>query len=408
MTRLIPDALSAADTLAARLAIPPTGPGTGRGQPQSLGGGAAGIALLHIERARSGHGDAAIAHAWLAAAARDALSAGPNAALYFGAPALAFVIHAAADRSNRYVRAISNLDPYVVTLTFRRVAAANARLDRGERPLLAEFDLIRGLAGFGAYHLHRHPDHTVTRAVLAYLVRLTEPIAGEDDGLPGWWTEVSPNGAASPDFPGGHGNHGMSHGIAAPLALLSLALRAGVVVAGHSDAIARICGWLDTWQQDHPAGTWWPGYVTRAQADGEQLDLSRRHRPSWCYGTPGVARAMQLAALAAGDTARQRIAEAAMLGCLRDLSQLDCITGTGLCHGTAGVLQTAWRMAADAATPELAAELPHLTTRLLTQLPDEIDNPEFLDGAAGVALALHTAGTGTAPLSLWDACLLLA
>lgn len=408
MTRPVPDALAATDILAARLATPPAGPATGRGQPQSLGGGAAGIALLHIERARSGHGDAATAHAWLAIAARDALSAGPNAGLYFGAPALAFVIHAAADHSNRYVRAIGNLDPYVITLTLRRLATANARLDRGERPPLAEFDLIRGLAGLGVYHLHRHPAHPVTSAVLAYLVRLTEPLAGEENGLPGWWTEMSPNGAVSPDFPGGHGNHGMSHGIAAPLALLSLALRTGVVVAGHTDAIARICGWLDTWQQDHSAGTWWPGYITRAQADDGRLDQSRRHRPSWCYGTPGVARALQLAALATDDTTRQHTAEAAMLGCLRDPTQLDRLAYTGLCHGTAGILQVASRMAADAATPELAAQLPHLTTRLLTQLPERTYNPEFLDGTAGVALALHTVGTGTAPLSNWDACLLLA
>jgi len=408
VTRPVPDAFAAADILAARLSTPTAGHTTGRRQPQSLGGGAAGIALLHIERARAGHGDPATAHAWMSVAARDALSAGPNATLYFGTPALAFVTHAAADRPEKYARALADLDAHVVTLTRRRLAAAHARLDRGEPPPLAEFDLIRGLAGLGSYHLHRHPDHAVTSDVLAYLVRLTKPIAGRDDELPGWWTEVSPNGAESPDFPGGHGNHGMSHGIAAPLALLSLALRHEVAVPGHTDAIARICGWLDAWQQDHPAGVWWPGYLTREQVRHGRLDPSRRHRPSWCYGTPGVARALQLAGLATGDTARQRTAEAAMLGCLRDPGQLDRLTDTGLCHGTAGVLQTACRMAADAATPDLAAELPDLTARLLTQLPDEIDDPEFLDGATGVALALHTAGTGTGPLSGWDACLLLA
>jgi Lanthionine synthetase C-like protein/Lantibiotic biosynthesis dehydratase C-term len=84
-------------------------------------------------------------------------------------------------------------------------------------------------------------------------------------------------------------------------------------------------------------------------------------RPSWCYGTPGLARAHQLVGLATGDTARQRVAQSAMLGCLRDPTQLAQIVDTGLCQGLAGVLQTAWRMAADAPTPELAAELPRLT-----------------------------------------------
>lgn len=196
--------------------------------------------------------------------------------------------------------------------------------------------------------------------------------------------------------------------IAAPLALLSLAARRGFVVDGQTDAIARICAWLDTWQQDHPAGPWWPGFITREQVHTGHIEPSVHPRPSWCYGAPGVARAHQLAALAIGDRARQRVAEAAMLGCLRDRAQLDRLTDSGLCHGTAGVLQSAWHMAADAPTPDLATELPALSDRLLHQLRTAPEQVEFLDGHTGLALALHTAGTGTVPSSGWDTTLLLA
>ncbi|MGH8910153.1 MAG: lanthionine synthetase LanC family protein [Egibacteraceae bacterium] len=41
-------------------------------------------------------------------------------------------------------------------------------------------------------------------------------------------------------------------------------------------------------------------------------------RPSWCYGTPGLTRAQQLAALALGDRQRQRQAENALAGCITD------------------------------------------------------------------------------------------
>jgi hypothetical protein len=200
----------------------------------------------------------------------------------------------------------------------------------------------------------------------------------------------------------------MSHGISAPLALLSLAALRDVVVDGHSDAIGRIGDWLDTWQQEHPSGPWWPGFITLEQVHEGHIGESSRQRPSWCYGTPGLARAHQLAGLATGDSTRQRTAETVMLGCLRDPAQLDRITDSGLCHGMAGVFQTAWRIAADAHTPDLAAELPRLSARLLTQLRSAPENPEFLDGHAGIALALHTAGTDTAPLAGWDTCLLLA
>ncbi|MGH3854056.1 MAG: lanthionine synthetase C family protein [Pseudonocardiaceae bacterium] len=409
MSRPDSHALAAATAIADRLADPHavSNGGGGRRRPQSLAGGAAGIALLHIERARAGHGAWATAHAWLSAATRGDLSAGPNAGLFFGAPTLAFVTYAAADQSGKLTRALATLDPSTTALTRRRLEAAHARIDRRDRPALAEFDLIRGLTGLGAHHLHHDPHHDIAAAVLSYLVRLTEPLPGHTDGLPGWWTDLAPTGYPSPDWPGGHGNFGMSHGIAGPLALLSLALRRGVVVEGHTDAITRICTWLDTWQQEHRRGPWWPGIITLDDVHNGHLRQPTPSRPAWCYGTPGLARAHQLAGLATSDTARQQTAETAMLGCLRDPAQLARIVDNGLCHGMAGVFQTAWRMAADAHTPDIAAELPCLSARLLTQHRRAPEDTEFLDGHAGIALALHTAGTNTAPLTHWDACLVL-
>jgi hypothetical protein len=406
----IPEAVAAASAIADRLADPHAVSlgGVGRRRPQSLAGGVAGISLLHIERARSGHGDWATVRSWLSAAAREPLSAGANANLFFGVPTLSFVTHAAADQPGMYARTLADLDTATLTLTRRRLDATHARIDNGDRPLLAEFDLIRGLAGLGAYHLHRHPDHDITRAVLTYLVRLTEPLPGRDDSLPGWWTDVSPNGDASPDLPGGHGNLGMSHGIAAPLALLALALLEGIVVDGHAEAISRISAWLDTWQQHDSAGPWWPGFITLDQARAGRVDTTSQQRPSWCYGSAGMARAQQLAALATGHTDRQHAAEAAMVGCLRDPAQLDRLTDSGLCHGTAGLLQATWRMSHDARSPELATEVPALTDRLLAELHAASDDVEFLDGLAGIALALHTVGTDIVPSGPWDACLLLA
>lgn len=405
MTRL--DALSMVDDLAERLADPqavyPHG-GTGRTRPQSLLGGAAGVTLLHIERARSGHGDWETVRTWLSYAARDELSTGHNATLFYGAAALGFLTRSVADTPQRCPTALSSLDMNTIAVTRQRLDQAYVRLGRGERPTLAEFDLFRGLAGFGAYHLRSHPNHEITRAVLAYLVRLTNALSDPSEEFPGWWTNVSPNGATSVEFPGGHGNIGMSHGIAGPLALLSLALMRGVIVDGHKDAIEQICDWLDTWQQPGP---WWPGVVTDENVRTRHVTYTARQPPRWCYGTVGLSRAQQLAGLAIDDTVRRRTAETAMLRVLHDPEQLGSITASGLCHGLAGVLQTAWRMGSDADTSEFATTLPHLSQRLLDQSRSLPEDPEFLDGATGIALALHTIGTDSAPCSGWDSCLLL-
>src|SRR5690606_41486781 len=55
-----------------------------------------------------------------------------------------------------------------------------------------------------------------------------------------------------------------------------------------------------------------------------------------------------LAGIAAGDRTRQHLAESALQHCLTDPAQLGQLTDPGLCHGWAGLYQTAWRIAADA------------------------------------------------------------
>ncbi|BAJ31653.1 MULTISPECIES: lanthionine synthetase C family protein [Kitasatospora] len=405
-------ALTAADRLARALADPntvwPLGhPDGGRSWPQSLAGGAAGIALLHVERARTGYGDWDTAHTWLLAALDGDISAAANANLYFGAPALAFVTSLAAAASSRYQRVLERLDTATATVTRSRLAAARHRIDRAQRPPMEEFDLIQGLSGLGAYHLSRHPDHEITREVLAYLVRLTEPMP-DPSGLPPWWMDVGPTGAPHPDYPGGHGNFGTAHGIGSVLSILSRALLHGLAVPGTADAVERICSWTDRWRQDDETGPWWPGQLTVGQTVGGHLDPALHPRPSWCYGVSGTARAQQLAGLALGDPKRVNDAEKAILAALRDPRQLAELPDTGLCHGTAGLLHAAWRMATTTGNRAIATELPYLADRLVTALGHDRLDPELLDGAAGAALALHTFGTGLTPAPRWDTFLALA
>ncbi|MDT3396323.1 lanthionine synthetase C family protein [Streptomyces sp. B1866] len=379
---------------------------------QSLSRGAIGIALLHIERAHAGLGDWDTAHSWINAATRTSLSAADGASLFFGVPAVAFTLRAAgADGTPRYAGALARLDAHVTALAHRRTQQAEARIAHGLLPHMREFDVINGLTGIGAHLLKRAPSSSATERVLTYLVRLTEPLRVDDETLPGWWTGHGPFHASTRDFPGGHGNFGLAHGITGPLALLALALRGGAAVDGHTDAIERICAWLDTWRQDHTTGPWWPQWLTREDLRTGRPKQPGPLRPSWCYGTPGLARAQQLAAIATGDAARQLLAEQALVGCLTDSAQLDRIADTSLCHGWAGLFQTVWRAAREARTPALAAHLPDLTNLLARHSraaqQTASHQPGLLEGDAGSALALHTAARGAPPVSEWDACLLI-
>lgn len=397
-------ALTAAARITATLAepMPPDfgaedyGPRSTRWHAQSLSQGAAGVAILHGVRAQTGHADWRPVHSWLRSATADTLNNGPGAGLWFGTPAITHALTTAAPHARP--TALTALDSAVTDLVQRRLAAAEARLASRVRPSLSEFDLVRGLTGLGAHLLTRHPGSILLRRVLGYLVRLTEPLEIDDDpgrDAPGWWS-TDPAEPTRPDVAGGHGNLGMAHGITGPLALLALAMRHHIIVPGHHDAIGRICSWLDTWQQPGPAGPWWPEKVTVADLRTASPAAAGPARPSWCYGTPGIARAQQLAGIALGDPARQQAAEDAIASCLAGPVQLGRIIDPSLCHGWAGLAATAWYAADDARTTALPARLPGVLEHLIRHAAEPAPATSgLIAGPAGVAVTLHTFATGT-------------
>lgn len=421
-----PLALKTVNAMADLLADPataPTGPGDASLHRQHLAYGPTGIALLHIERAAAGLGPWQRVHDWLAAAAQQPFTSGPDSHPFYGAPALAHAMACAADHlPGAYQRALSTLDQQLGVDSRRRVEAAHRRIDRGRLPEYAEFDTIRGLAGYGAYLLRRDPTGADMSAILDYCVRLTQPVAYGGEALPGWWTLSGPSGRQDDRYPGGHANHGMAHGIGGVLALLALAARRGITVGGHSEAVRAILAWLDRWQERTDRGQAWPYWVTRQELRTGRPDSSPPRRPSWCYGTAGLARARQLAAIALGDTDLQIEAENAIVSALTDRAQLKATTDNGLCHGFSGLAHIAARIADDArpstagrvraAIPPLLTAacptdtLPKDTARSVIQ--DEEAGPGFLNGAAGMALALLAPATSTPPQSAWDTCLLIA
>ncbi|MGW1267413.1 lanthionine synthetase C family protein [Streptomyces sp. NPDC002491] len=374
-------------------------PGATLATRQSLAHGPLGIALADVERAAAGLSTFHVAH-------RKFASTGPlidseDANLFLGAPAMAYVLHMAAAESSRYGGALQTLDNVVAAHTRRRLAAAHARIAQGLHTTFAEYDLFRGLTGIGALLLLRQPHGQELQGILEYLVRLTEPVAGPDGRtLPGWWVAHAPaaNEAATP---GGHANAGLAHGITGPLALLAIAKRRGVTVDRHELAMARILRWLDGIRRSDRHGTRWPRWIS-------MIGPARTHSaaPSWCYGTPGIARAQQLAGIALGDEDRQRMAERALLYCLADRRQLDQLNSRGLCHGVGGLIRTVQRVAQDTREPKPFHDWLHHAPERFLAAPAP-GRPGFIEGTAGATLAFMSAQPDAVAATNWDACLLL-
>ena len=246
------------------------------GGHQDLGRGAAGTALARIAAARLAGLTPRATAPWVRAMTAGPVTANASSGLFYGAPAVAFVMHTGAHPA--YAGMLAALDEHVNGLTALKLAAAHERIGRGEPTRPGEYDLISGLTGLGAYHLVRHgpAGSGMTAAVLGYLVALAEPVRKDGESLPGWWSGTGPAGAPDPAWPGGHLNLGMAHGIAGILALLSGAMR----VDGQAGAVSELCATFDRYRQGSTC-PWWPATITFDEHQRGRANSGRQARPSW-------------------------------------------------------------------------------------------------------------------------------
>jgi hypothetical protein len=269
-------------------------------------------------------------------------------------------------------------------------------------------------------------------AALSIVVESLIEITNEEDTLPRWHTPASLlwDAEMRAIYPHGNLNCGLAHGIPGPLALLSLELQAGSSVPGLSQAIARIVDWLFKNRFDDAWGINWPSAVpivepNKAIDSDEKVGRAEAapdgpSRSAWCYGSPGVARALWLAGEALGRNDYRELAVASMEAVFRRPIASRRIDSPTFCHGVAGLLAITLRFANDTG----AAVFTDASRTLVQQLLDsyqpesllgfrniefadqEIDQPGLLDGAPGVALVLLAAATNVEPM--WDRLFLLS
>jgi hypothetical protein len=253
----------------------------------------------------------------------------------------------------------------------------------------------------------------------------------EDGNIPRWHTPpdlITDNGMRR-DFRRGALNCGLAHGIPGPLALLSLAAIRGVVVDGQLQAIRSAAERLCQWRHDDQWGANWPvavplDAVMASPAPAAPLPHAQHgsapSRAAWCYGSPGIARALWLAGVALDDAALRALAIDSMEAVYARPVARRHIDSPTFCHGVAGLQQITLRFADDTRLPMFVDAARLLCRQLLDAFEPQsllgyrcvetgghrIDKPGLLDGAAGVAMVLLAAATPVEPA--WDALFLLS
>lgn len=374
-----------------------------------LGRGLAGTALRQAVLAHnSGRWEAAHAAA-KAMTAQPVSMHDASASLYRGAPAVAYALHTASHRA--YQAALHVLDEQIATLVKSRLTDAHRRMDTQVPPRLREYDLISGLTGLGAYVLSRGSRPDLLQGVLRYLVRLIEePVIAHGRWMPGWWTSDGPKRQPDKSWPPGHANFGMAHGVSGPIALLALSTRAGHEVPGQRRVLEQACDLLGDWAQPEAGSGCWPEIVGLDQWLRGPSRQPQPGRPSWCYGTPGIARSLQLAALACQRPTTQRLAEDALASCSEDPEQVGRFQDATVCHGWAGLCLALDRAANDAGPDSVLHQHRATAQARLTALMERSAPPPapgLLTGADGILLTLHTLTPAHGVSPGWDTCLLL-
>ncbi|WP_445337963.1 lanthionine synthetase C family protein [Clavibacter sp. CFBP 8614] len=371
----------------------------------TLANGHAGIALLHATSATAPRWDVDGAAAWatdhmLAAVRLTQVQPLQTTDLFSGSAGLAFALQACAEVEPRFSRVLAGVVP--TTLAEAREEYADAPVS-GTAP--QDYDVISGPAGLLGWIDALPQEYAASAAPLrdhlhTGLGRLFRHGATAS-AAPPWriLPELVPVEERLELAPAGYSDTGLAHGAAGPLAALSLWDR------GDKDvmrSIQDIVAWLLRTRTQDDAGPNWPTLIptgTALPAAGSWA----HSRTAWCYGAPGVVAALSLAHRRAPSAELADAIGEATEAMMARIGAGRAFSTPTLCHGSAGVAVILRHLADDHGNERAGGGLEGVAEQLLATVdpsaefgvqdiepgPKAVDNPTLLNGAAGVALALH-------------------
>jgi len=194
-----------------------------------------------------------------------------------------------------------------------------------------------------------------------------------------------------------------------------LAHQLEVPVPGLRTAIERAAHWLESHRIPDRWGGSWPAAVAVGNSG-----MMTPAPVGWCYGNPGIARALWLAGAALDDSSLREAGVEALRAVFRRPVSRRGISSPTFCHGVAGLLHITMRFANDTSAPEFSEAASTVLDELLMSFSEEtvfgyraydaearlVDSAGLLDGAAGIALVLLAVTSNAEPT--WDRIFLLS
>lgn len=272
---------------------------------------------------------------------------------------------------------------------------------------ISDYDVVLGLTGVGRYLLLFADDRNINRhikKILEYFITLSKKKLILEELVPCWYISSENHTEESIRvYPQGFFDVGLAHGISGVLAFLSISIKQGIEIPGQNAAIEEIAKWLISIKSEDNYGPIWPSKIGFNHIYGSSKKLKVSSYEAWCYGSPGIARALWLAGESLNNEEFKKVAIDTFLGCYkRPKSEWNILSST-FCHGYAGFLSLTQSMYKDTKLEEIGNLKDQLINDICDQYSEEnifgyydydkvksvnVHDPGLLTGASGVALSL--------------------
>lgn len=286
-----------------------------------------------------------------------------------------------------------------------------------------KFDLWEGCTGLGVYALERYP-HPEAVKLLELIVTGLEQLSSTVDAGITWFTSPAAHSSSSQImFSDGYYDTGVAHGVAGVISFLSRVLALGIAPKTTEKLLEGAVSWLLAQQWERGDGSFFPQFIL--PPDNKPIGSGTF---GLCHGDLGIAAALVSAASCLDrpswtSTAIQ-IAKASH-DHLNHLMKATPVSNPHLCHGASGIGHLYNRIYQATGLQSFKQEACKWFRRTLElRQPGtgiagyykygrseegemtELYDPGFIQGAAGVGLALLAAITDTEPE--WDRVMLIS
>lgn len=198
-----------------------------------------------------------------------------------------------------------------------------------------EHDLILGISGVGRYLINFKRENDSLDSVKGILKNFISIDRRKDEFY--WKTpyELQLN-EDKPYYKSGHYKIGLAHGIAGPLALLSIAFKEGIILDGQLETIKNLVDILIKFGEKTPDGLFWNCERENIEEKADFVDA----RPIWCNGMGGVMNTLLLASDVLGDKGLLDELSFEFKNTLNKISDKKYkLDSPMICHGYAGLLK---------------------------------------------------------------------